>query len=71
MIDYLLSTDAPLLRTRGFKAGWSGESWHGKDKTGEEWQAYVVGTDTKMTFVPATTRESQFMQRDVFEELFP
>ena len=33
--------DIPVLMTAGFTAGWSGHSWFGKDRNGNDWQAYL------------------------------
>jgi hypothetical protein len=70
MPDYLLITDLPLLQSRGFVAGFSGESWFGADKNGATWQAYIQDKDPKITFVGPEDRASVYMTRATFEELF-
>ena len=70
MPDYLTIHDIPLLRDKGFAAGFSGTSWFGVDKQGNTWQAYVVDDDQQLTFVDANDRTSIFMERTRFENLF-
>lgn len=70
MNNYMTSYDISLLRDYGFVAGSSGTSWFGLDKYGENWQAYVIDGDHKITFVNELDRESITMERNTFEELF-
>lgn len=39
--------DQPLIHAAGFEAGWSGQSWFGWDRSGNEWQAML---DEKSNF---------------------
>lgn len=39
--------DQPMLSAAGFTSGWSGYSWFGKDRNGNEWQAML---DEKSVF---------------------
>lgn len=70
MLDYLLITDLPLLRSCGFEPGFSGTSWFSTAKDGVVWQAYVQDTDPRITFVGGEDRVSVYMTRSTFEELF-
>ena len=40
--------DQPMLHAAGFEAGWSGQSWFGKDRNGTTWQAQL---DEKSNFM--------------------
>jgi hypothetical protein len=70
MPDYLLLTDVPILGEYGFTPGFSGESWFGTDPHDDQWQAYIVEGDQRLTFVRADDRLSRYMTRETFEELF-
>lgn len=69
MPDYILASEVELLRSAGFTAGWSGESWF-KAVGDSWWQAYQIGDDPYMTFVCDTDRCSQFLTREEFKEKF-
>lgn len=71
MKEPITTEDIELLRERGFTPGWSGESWFGIDKEDNEWQVYGLHNDSFLTFVKASDRQSIFMERTTFEELFP
>lgn len=71
MNNPITTEDLELLRERGFTPGWSGESWFGIDKEGNEWQVYGLQGDSLLTFVKDSDRQSFFMERITFEELFP
>jgi len=64
--------DLPVLMTVGFSAGWSGYSWFGKDRKGNEWQAYL---DDK-SLIAFRPQSGEFwgapvrMKYEEFEQLF-
>lgn len=70
MDKYLTTFDIPMIREAGFKPSDSGASWFGVDKYGEQWQAYVVEGDSRITFVGTNDRTSVFMERERFEKQF-
>jgi hypothetical protein len=70
MPDYLTLADLPLLRSKGFEPGFSGESWFGVDSTGMQWQAAAYEKDDRLTFMSTEDRTGVYMDRTTFEELF-
>ena len=71
MPEYVQSTDLELLRSTGFTAGWSGNSWFSpKDKEGNFYQCYPIDGDDKMTFAFSNDRSSVYMTLDDFKEKF-
>lgn len=71
MSEYVLATDLELLRSYGFEAGFSGESWMtATDAKGEYWQAYPFDGDPCMVFVNSEDRASRYMTLMDFREKF-
>lgn len=70
MDKYLTTLDIPMLREHGFKSSDSGASWFGVAKDGEQWQAYVVDGDSRITFVGTNDRTSVFMDYETFYDKF-
>lgn len=61
--------DVPLLRSAGFKAGFSGHSWFGRDKAGDVWQAVEETAQPQLVFI-SPSRESLMLTREDFDQMF-
>lgn len=63
--------DIPVLRSYGFSAGMSGESWFGRDMDGVEWSVSVSDNNNRLlNFTNLATLQSMRMDRDKFSKTF-
>lgn len=67
----LSELDLPVLRSYGFNAGFSGDSWFGMDRDGVEWVVSVTNNNNRLlNFMNLHTLESMRMDRDKFSKTF-
>lgn len=63
--------DIPVLRSCGFNAGLSGQSWFGRDVDGTQWMVAVTENNNRLlNFTNLATLQSMRMDRDKFSKTF-